>query len=81
MCKLFSVVLAIMVGLSYANPAHAGLKGIAALDSSKGRVMVKSLGSWGVAHQEGMGFYVGDKIVTKKKAPPVSFSMTTLFWT
>jgi len=55
-----------MVALSCANPAHAGLRGIAALDSSKGRVMVKSLGSWGVAPQEGMAFYVGDKILTKE---------------
>jgi len=55
------------------NPAYADLKGIAKLDGFRGDLLVKSLGSWGVAPQHEMPLYTGDKIFTENGTGTILF--------
>ncbi len=63
----------VMLIFFIANPAHADLKGIARLDGFRGEVLVKSLGSWGVAPQQEMPLYTGDKIFTENGTGTILF--------
>lgn len=59
-----NICLVLAVFLSLAGLAQAAPKGIATLNSFKGEVRIKSLGSWGVKAAEGIPLYHGDKILT-----------------